>query len=207
MTAAADERARWQICAALAAPGVLLGLTGMTHPHRLSPQTAEHWFWMHLAGVFVFPLVGLALAWFVRGRRDLLALGVIGTAFVYATLYTALDVVSGIGNGYVTWQLGDDAEPRPRAVSLAFRIGTMMGDVGAWALLAAAVLVVIDVFRRHGARLGTVVPAALLVAGSWFLRSEHIFWFWGSMSCLAIGVGTGWLAAVVADRDGTASRR
>ncbi len=180
----------------LAAPGVMLGAVGMTHPHRLSPDSAEHWFWMHLVGVFVFPLVGLALYWLVRGRRDVLAIGVLFGVCVYATLYTALDVVSGIGNGYVTWQLGEDADPRPAAVSLAFRIGTKMGDVGAWALFLAAVLIAIDVLRRHGARLGTILPLVVLLAGSFVLREEHIFWFWGSMSCLAIGVGTGWLGVL-----------
>lgn len=186
----------WRVFLLLAAPGVLLGVTGMTHPQRLDPDTAEHWFWMHVAGVFVFPLVGAALAWLVRGRRDLVAVGIMATAFVYAVLYTALDVVSGIGNGYTTWQLGEDAVPRPRAISLAFQIGTRMGDIGAWALFACAVLVSLDVLRRRGLGVITVVPVVLLVAGSWFIREEHIFWPGGAISCIAIGIATGMLGAI-----------
>ncbi len=177
----------------LAAPGVLLGLTGATHPSGLNPETAEHWFWMHIAGVLVFPLVGVALAWLMRGRRDLMAIGIVLASYVYATFYTALDVISGIGNGYVTAELGDDAVPRPRAISLAFRIGTQLGDIGAWALFVAALLITVDTVRRHGATLHTLAPCALLLIGSYVLRPEHIFWPWGSLSCIAIGVGTGWL--------------
>ncbi len=105
-------------------------------------------------------------------------------------------MVSGIGNGWVTWQLGDEADPRPRAVSLVFRLGTMMGDVGAWALFGAAVLIAVDVLRRHGAQVGSLLPLTLLLAGSFVLREEHIYPLWGSMSCLAIGLGTGWLATL-----------
>lgn len=177
----------------LAAPGVLLGIVGATHPRGLNPDTAQHWFLMHLAGVLVFPMVGVALAWLVRGRRDLLAVGVALSAYVYATFYTALDVISGIGNGYVTDQLGNDAVPRPPAISLAFRIGTRLGDVGAWALLLAAALLAVDVIRRHGLGPSIGLPAALVLLGAWFLRGEHIFWPWGVLSCFAIGVGTGWL--------------
>ncbi|MGC1207524.1 MAG: hypothetical protein WA880_06155 [Ornithinimicrobium sp.] len=177
----------------LASPGVLLGLTGATHPSRLSPETAGHWFWMHIAGVLVFPLVGVALAWLMRGRRDPMAIAIVLAAYVYATFYTALDVISGIGNGYVTAELGDDAVPRPTAISLAFRIGTQLGDIGAWALFVAAVLISVDVVRRYGATLHTLAPCALLLIGSYVLRPEHIFWPWGSLGCIAIGIATGWL--------------
>lgn len=184
---------RWRTFALLAAPGVLLGVVGSTHPRGLNPDSAQHWFLMHLAGVVVFPLVGVALAWLVRGRRDLLAVGVLLSAYVYATFYTALDVISGIGNGYVTDQLGSDAVPRPAAISQAFRIGTRLGDVGAWALLVAAALLTIDVIRRRGLADSAVPATVLLLLGSWFLRDEHIFWPWGVLSCFAIGLGTGWL--------------
>ena len=195
----------WRVFLLLAAPGVLLGVTGMTHPQRLDPDTAEHWFWMHVAGVFVFPLVGAALAWLVRGRRDLVAVGIMATAFVYAVLYTALDVVSGIGNGYTTWQLGEDAVPRPRAISLAFQIGTRMGDVGAWALFVCAVLVTFDLVRRRGLRVLTVAPAVLLLGGSWFIREEHIFWPGGVISCIAVGIATGLIGATRFDDEPAAT--
>ncbi|MEP6816003.1 MAG: hypothetical protein ABI873_10675, partial [Marmoricola sp.] len=175
----------------LAAPVLLLGIVGTTHPMHLTPATAHHWFAMHLAGLFVVPLIGVALAWLVRGRRDLVAVVAVVAAYVFATAYSALDVISGIGNGYVIDRLGVGT-PRPTAVNLMFHIGTQLGDVGAWALFAGAVLVGADAVRRHGA--GAAPPTLLLLAGSWFLRTQHIFPPLGVLSCVAIGVGTGWLA-------------
>ena len=54
----------------LALPGVALGIAGATHPHSLSYPTSEHWWQMHVAGMFVFPLVGVALMALVWARRD-----------------------------------------------------------------------------------------------------------------------------------------
>lgn len=63
---------RWLTFTLLAAQGALLGVVGATHPSGPNPETAQHGFWMHLGGVLVFPLMDVALAWLVRGRRDLL---------------------------------------------------------------------------------------------------------------------------------------
>lgn len=186
---------RWLLTGLYAAPAVLLGVVGWTHPPHLTPAYAHHWFVMHLVGLFVVPLVGVALVLLVRGRRDPLAVLVVVAAYVFAVAYSALDVISGVGNGYVTDQLGPGVS-RPEAVRLAFHIGTRLGDVGAWALFAAAVLLGADAVRRRGA---AALPATvLLLVGSWFLRSQHIFPPWGALSCVAIGLGTGWLAWLAA---------
>lgn len=183
---------RWREAVLLGAPGVLLGIVGTTHPMHLTPSTAHQWFVIHVGGLFVFPLVGVAVAWLVWGRRDLLALGVVAASYVFAVCYTALDVVSGVGNGYVTDRLGAAAVPRPDAVTLAFHIGSRLGDVGAWALFVAGVLLGVDAVRRHGGR--SAPPILLLLVGSWLLRTDHIMLPWGAPACVAIGVGTGWLA-------------
>ena len=181
----------------LAAPGVLLGVVGTTHPMHLTPGTAHHWWVMHVAGLFVFPLVGVALAWLVRGRRDVLAIAVVVASYAYATCYTALDVINGVAAGYVTDRLGPGVA-RPEEVSLLFRIGGPLGDVGAWGLFAAAVLLSADVVRRAG--LAAAAPAVLLVVGAWFVRTQHIFPPYGALGCVAIGVATGWFGWLL-DRD------
>ena len=85
----------------------------------------------------MFLLVGVALAWLVRGRGDPVALLIRVGAFVYAAAYTALDVISGISAGYVTWRLGEGVD-RPDEVRYLFTIGSRLGEVGSWALVACA---------------------------------------------------------------------
>lgn len=187
-------RNRWLEAALYAAPGVLLGISGIAHPMHLNPSTAHRWFALHLVGLFIVPLIGLAVALLMHGRRDVLAVIAVIGAYAFSTLYTALDVISGIGNGYVTDHLGAGAVPRPAALGQAFHIGNMLGNVGAWGLFVAAALVGADAVRRQG--VSAVLPALLLLVGAFFVRNQHIFWPWGVLSCVAIGLGTGGLAWV-----------
>lgn len=173
----------------LALPGVSLGVVGATHPAHLTPETAHHWWLMHVAGLVVFPLVGVALASLVWRRRDLLAVAVMAGAAAFAWFYTALDVVSGIAAGWVTDRLDPaDAVPRPEEVRLLFQVGGRLGEVGEWGLALAAIALTVDVVRRAGA-IGAV-PGALLLAGTAGVVTDHIFWPWGSLGAIALGLGT-----------------
>lgn len=176
--------------AAVAGPGLVLAAAGLFHPHSLSWATAPLWTLLHVAGLFVFPLVGLALAWLVRGRRDPVAWLVRVSAFVYATAYTALDVISGISAGYVTWRLGEGVA-RPDEVRYLFAIGGRLGEVGSWALVACAVAVAIDALRRLGS---SALPGLLLVPGAWLVHVDHIFAPTGVVGMALIGLASGWLA-------------
>ena len=180
----------------VALPALVLAVAGLFHPHHLTYDTSWRWFALHVPGLLVFPLVGLALADLVRGRRDALAWAVRLTAYVYATFYTALDVISGVAAGYVTHELGPGV-PRPEAVSLLFRIGTPLGEVGSWALLATCLLVVVDQVRRHGAA-GSV--ALVLLPGAWLVHIGHIFAPEGVAGMALIAVGTAAVALVDATR-------
>lgn len=179
------------VAALVAAPALALAVAGLFHPHRLDASTADRWFGLHLAGLLVFPLVGLALAWLVRGRSDPVAWVVRVTAYVYATFYTALDVVSGLAAGYVTRELGPGV-PRPDEVRLLFRIGTPVGEVGSWALLACVVVLAVDQLVRHRA---PAVPVLLLVPGAWLVHTDHIFSPLGVAGMALLGVGSGALVA------------
>ena len=176
--------------AVAALPGLALAGAGLTHPHSLTADSAQRWTQLHLVGLFVFPLVGWALASLVRGRTDLVARVVRVTAYVYATAYSALDVISGIGAGYVTWRLGEGV-PRADEVRFLFSLGGRIGAVGSWALLACAVVVLVDAVRRLGA---PAAPAVVLVVGAWLVHTDHIFSPYGALGMLLLGLGTGWLA-------------
>jgi len=180
----------------LALPALSLAVAGLFHPHHLTYDTSWRWYTLHLPGLLAFPLVGVALASLVRLRTDSLAWAIRLTAYVYATLYTALDVVSGIAAGYVTHELGPGVA-RPESVSLLFRIGTPLGEVGSWALLATCALLALDQIRRHGA-VGAV--ALVLLPGAWLVHVDHIFSPRGVLGMLLIAAGTAAVAAVEATR-------
>ncbi|MGZ4445728.1 MAG: hypothetical protein ACXVEC_03535 [Nocardioides sp.] len=186
----------------LALPALLLAAAGLLHPHHLDYATSERWWTLHLPGLLVFPLVGAALAALVRGRRDALAWAVRVAAYVYACFYTALDVVSGIAAGFVTHRLGPGV-PRPPAVSQLFAIGTPLGRVGEWALLACVLLVAADALRRHRVR---AAGALLLLPGTWLVHRGHIFAPVGVAGMLLIAVGTAWVAALLPGATRASSR-
>ena len=60
----------------LALPALSLAVAGLLHPHHLTYDTSYRWFALHLPGLLVFPLVGVALAVLVRTRADPLAWGI-----------------------------------------------------------------------------------------------------------------------------------
>lgn len=173
-----------------ALPGLALAGAGLFHPHHLDYDTARWWFGLHLAGLLVFPLVGVALIVLVRGRNDPLAWLVRVAAYGYATFYSALDVISGIAAGWVTRRIGPGV-PRPEEVTLLFRLGTPIGEVGSAALLVAVAAVTVDAARRRP--LDGLV-GLLLLPGAWLVHTDHIFAPQGAFGMLLIGVGTGWLA-------------
>lgn len=180
----------WWYAVLLALPGLVLAGAGLLHPHALSYDSAQRWTVLHLAGLFVFPLVGLALAMLVRGRMDAVAWVVRLTAYVYATAYSALDVISGIGAGWATWRLGPDAD-RPDAVRHLFEIGGRLGEVGSWALIVSTGVVALDALRRL--RLAAL-PGLVLLPGAWLVHVGHIFAPTGVAGMVLLGLGTGWLA-------------
>jgi hypothetical protein len=173
-------------------PGLALAAAGAFHPHGLNYDSAQRWFLLHIAGLAVFPLVGVALAALMGRRRDVLAWAVRITAYLYATFYTSLDVISGIAAGYVTRQLGPDT-PRPDEVRLLFRIGSPLGEIGSWALLVCCALAAADQLHRRGL---LALPGVLLVPGAWLVHVDHIFAPVGMTGMFLIGLGTAWLAVL-----------
>ncbi len=174
-----------------ALPGLVLAAAGFFHPQQLTQASAYTWWALHVAGLFAFPLVGVALMALFAGRRDVVALLGALAAFVYATAYSALDVLNGIGAGFVTWRLEASA-PRPDEVRSLFAIGSPLGEVGSWALIVAAVVVSVDALVRSGTR---AVPGLVLVPGALLVHLDHIFWPWGALGIALVGIGTGWVAS------------
>lgn len=174
-----------------ALPGVSLGIAGYFHPEHLTHATSGTWWALHVPGLFAFPLVGVALMALFRGRRDPVAAVAVVAAFIYATAYTALDVINGIGAGFVTSRLGAQA-PRPDEVRSLFAIGGPIGEVGSYALILAAVVVALDALVSQRVQ---ALPGLLLVPGALLVHLDHIFFPLGALGVTLVGLGTGWLEA------------
>lgn len=201
-------RSRWAFGLLVAVPALALAAVGATHPDHLTFRSAEHWWQMHVVALPLFLLVGLALAALVGGRRDPVAWLVRLLAFGFAAFYTALDVLAGIGAGYVTARGGLDPLPgSPAAVRSLFAIGNELSVVGVWALLVGCLAVAVDSVRRRG--LAAVPPSLLLVAASVSFLDSHIYRWRGVVTVALLGLAMGWLgmlrAGGVRDRDRTAS--
>lgn len=190
---AGDAPAQFAVLPAVlsALPGLVLAGAGFFHPTRLTQGTAQMWWGLHVPALFAFPLVAVALMALFRGRRDVVAWLAVLAAFIYATTYTALDVISGIGAGFVTSR-PDPSAPRPDEVRSLFAIGGPIGEVGSWALITVAVLVALDALRRRGLR---GAPGLLLVPGAVLVHVNHIYWPLGALGIALVGIGTGVLAA------------
>lgn len=189
----------------LALPGVVLGVAGWTHPRGLSYPTSEHWWQMHAAALFVFPLIGVALMWLARGHaRDPISWVLVPAAFVYACAYTALDVISGIAAGWVTYRLGPGVIT-PDEVEYLFEIGGRFGQIGGWALVVAAVAATLSGLRHGGLR--SLPGGALVVLGAWGVMDHHIYAPYGALGCIGLGLGTAWIAAATDRRTRRARSR
>ena len=173
-----------------ALPGLALMVAGYFHPESLDEMTAHRWWTLHVPGMLVFPLVGLALMWLFKGRRDPVAVVAVLASFGYAIFYNALDILSGIGAGWVTSRLPSGAS-RPDEVRSIFALGTPLGEIGSWALLLAALVVAGDALVRWRV---SALPALLLLPGAWLVHNDHIYWPGGALGMGLVGVATGYLA-------------
>ncbi|MFB9312475.1 hypothetical protein [Nocardioides plantarum] len=182
----------------LALPALALAVAGLFHPHTLVPATADRWYVVHVAGLLAFPLVGLALAWLVRGRRDPVAWAVRLTAYGFAVLYTALDVIYGVAAGDVTRDMAEGYR-RSADFSAMLRTAVDLGEVGSWSLLCCAAVLVVDQLGRHGV---AGLPALALLPGAWLVHRDHIFSPGGVVGMVLLGLATGLLARNLAQTRG-----
>ncbi len=189
-------RSRLTLLVLVAAPAVLAALVGLTHPMRLDASTAEHWRDMHIALIFVFPLIGLA-PWLVARRVDR-RLGWIAAVagYGFATLYTALDILAGVAGGAL-WMGGQSDATGP-----VFEIARVLARIGVWSLVVGAVVAgagVIWHVRRRGLGLVALAVVGLVAAavGAWLIYDGHIYVPKGTIAMLLTASGFAVLAIAV----------
>lgn len=181
---------RWMTVVGVALPGLALaGFGWLVHPSFLDPSTARAWWTLHVLLVPVFPLIAVAIWVLLRGERGAAAWGARVAAYGFATFYTGLDVLAGIGAGLVT-DVGQGGGP---AVGRLFEVGDQLGAVGVLCLLVAAVLGGVVLVRRDGVR---ALPGTVVLAASCYPFLEgHIFHPTGVIAMLGIATGCALLAA------------
>jgi hypothetical protein len=190
---------RWLTIFGVALPGLLLAGFGTLHPLYLDASTARAWWTLHVWLIPVFPLLSVAIWVLLRGERGPLAWAARVAAYGFATFYTALDVLAGIGAGLVTDALQGGSPAVPRL----FEIGDRLGATGVYCLFVCAVLTGIVLIRRDGVR---AVPGTVLLAAACYpFLQNHIFPPTGVFAMLAIAAGCALLAA--AARPATAPLR
>lgn len=184
-------RAAWPAALAVAAPATAVAALGLLHPVFLRPDTAEQWRLAHLLLLPLFPLVGLALWWVLRGETGPVAWAARLLAAAYALLYTSLDAIAGVGAPQQVLGTVRRGEPLPPVGDL-YDIGDRLGHAGVYALAAAAVLTAVLVAAR-GSRATAALGAVLLLAGAYLHLRHHVFPPRGVVGVLLVGGGTGLL--------------
>lgn len=180
---------RWLTIVGVALPGLALAGFGLLHPHYLDASTARAWWTLHVWLIPVFPLISVAIWVLLRGERGPVAWAARVAAYGFATFYTALDVLDGIGAGLVT----DALHGGSPAVPWLFLIGDRVGATGVYCLFASAVLTGIVLIRRDGVR---AVPGTVLLGAACYpFLQNHIFPPKGVLAMLAIAAGCALLAA------------
>lgn len=187
-------------------PPLLLAVLGTSHPHVLTPESAPWWRDLHVLGLVLFPLLAVPPWLVVRGRGRWLEALVLVLGLVYASFYTALDAIAGIGGGATTIAVG----PGPW-VSALFGIADQVVLPGVYAHLAAVVVaaVTVVVAARGAARAVAVLGGVLAVGAAWEFVASHIYYPYGVavMVVLAVGWALLALAATAPRRAPTADQR
>ncbi|MDN5929858.1 MAG: hypothetical protein L0I24_02095 [Pseudonocardia sp.] len=190
-------RAGWRraaFVAAVVAPGLLLSVAGLFHPRALAPSTAPLWWQLHVVLLPLFPLLAVALWLLWRGEPGPVAWAARIAAYGYAAFYTALDVLAGVGAGYLV----DREQGGSQEANDLRALGNDLGMIGSWAFLVAAVLTAVVLVRRDGR--AALAGAVILFGGAANFLHGHVYWPSGGLAMLGVAGGCGWLAYAAGSR-------
>jgi hypothetical protein len=180
------------LLAAVVIPPLVVAATALTHPASLSLESAEYWKNLHIWLLVWFPLLGLG-PWLVARAVDRVTSRVVAVAaYTYATFYTALDVLGGIGGGAIK-----DAEAG--GLGILFPIAGDFEQIGGIALVLASALAAGVAMQAVGWAQGAL-PAVAVLLGSYILWQEHIFKPWGPVAMLLLAAGWGAFVVLIERR-------
>lgn len=181
-----------RILIAVVVPPALIGVLGTMHPAHLTLDDSLLWRNLHVALLPLLPLLALG-PWLVARSVDVrLGRVVFLLGFVYATFYTALDVLAGIGAGGLKHE-------GKNGLGVLFHLASNLGEVGSIAFICATAIAAGCVLRV--ARLSALAGTVLVLAGAFGFREEHVYWPGGVLSMFALAAGWGLLVTAQRSRD------
>lgn len=167
----------------VALPPLLIAVVGLTHPSPLTVESAAHWRVIHTILLVLFPLVALG-PWLVARRVSRVGGIVVGlVAYVYATFYTALDVIAGIAGGAIK-------EAEAGGLGIIFPVAGDFEQIGGIALVLATALAGGLASRRGWI---TAPGIVLVLVGAVMHWREHVYPPWGVLSMVLLAAGWAYL--------------
>jgi hypothetical protein len=172
----------------IAATPLVLACLGWTHPQDLTAQTASYWYMLHYILLPIFPLLGVNLWWLLANIPGVWAWLARLLAFLYIPFYGGLDVLAGMGTGFILKRAQATNQPALALVNgWLFDVGHELAEVGGWAFLLACVLTSALLIRRLGR---VAVPGALfLCAAAISFLNSHIYYPVGVLTMLVMAIG------------------
>jgi len=151
-------------------------------------RVRNRWALVHVAGLVIFPLVGLSIWWMLPPRRIATAISRAGLV-VYIIAYTAFDAVAGIGSYLIVdfrESLSAAEKPLLNNLVMSFlgdaRLTGWMDTVAVSSWSVAIVAAVVALFQQRAWR----VAVPLLAAGC-ALRVTH-FPPWGAIAGVLLSI-------------------
>ncbi len=174
-------------------PPFLLGIVSFWHPHHLNATTAQMWLNIHLIQLPLFGLLGYSyylLIAHIHTVYGYIARALIGIFVLY---YTALDALAGVGNGILYTRTLEQNEITRKFLytdqsrQWLFDIGNDLGEIGVYAIEAAAVLIAV-LFLRKYFHLRTFFALLVFLAGTYLFGKYHTYTPWGTVGMMLLVV-------------------
>lgn len=185
------SRTTLKMLIAVVLPPAAIAILGTTHPQHLTQDDSLFWRNLHVVLLPLFPLLALGpglVAKSVDAKFGRIAL-LLG--FVFATFYTALDVLAGIGAGGLKHE-------GKNGLGVLFDLASTLGEVGSIAFIGATAIAAGCVI--HVAKWKALPGTLLVLAGAFGFMEEHVYWPGGVLSMVALAAG--WALLVGAQRYG-----
>lgn len=180
---------------------LLLAIVELIHPqpHDLLRIDIQTWLAVHYAQIALFPLVALAVAWWVRDQSGVAAAVCRIAMFVFGAAWTSWDAVAGVGTGiliaaagksggFEAWRgsieaiwshpiMGGGASLFAVMGSIALSVGTVAAGIvlkrlgHSWKPIAALVVVSfgVAVFQTHAWPGGPLTFGGIAIVSAWLL--------------------------------------